>query len=79
MPEGRAGAWRDALLAMAVRRVRLLTVLILVGAIGLIAAQDASWTGIAFVGIVALAVAIGLLSVALWLRVFRTSGGRRET
>jgi Na+-transporting NADH:ubiquinone oxidoreductase subunit NqrB len=79
MPEGGAGALRDALLAMAARRVRLLTVVVLVGAIILIAAQDASWTTIAVAGIALLAVATGWLSVALWLRVFRTSGGRRES
>jgi hypothetical protein len=79
MPEGRAGAWHDALLATAVRRVRLLTVLVLVGAVGLIAAHDASWSSIATAAIALLAIAIGGLSVAFWLRVLRTSGGRRET
>jgi Na+-transporting NADH:ubiquinone oxidoreductase subunit NqrB len=79
MPEGRAGAVGGALLTMAARRVRLLTIVVLVGAITLIAAHDASWTSIAIVGIAALAVATGCLGIAFWLRARGTAGGRRES
>ena len=79
MREGRAGTFGDALLTMAARRVRLLTVVVLAAAVTLIAAHDASWTSIAVAGIAALAVATGSLSILLWRRVFRTAGDRRGT
>jgi hypothetical protein len=79
MREGRAGSFGDALLTMAARRVRLLTVVVLTAAIILIATHDASWTSIAVAGVAVLAIATGSLSILFWLRVFRTTGGRRES
>jgi hypothetical protein len=79
MPEGRVAALREALLAMAVRRVRLLTIVVLVGAVGLIAAHDAPWTSIAFAAVAVLTVAIGALGVWFSIRVLGRSEGRRET
>jgi hypothetical protein len=79
MREGRAGTFGDALLTMAARRVRLLTVVVLTAAITLIAAHDASWTSIAVAGVAVLAIATGSLSILFWRRVFRAPGGRRGT
>jgi F0F1-type ATP synthase assembly protein I len=77
MPEGRAGGIADALFGMAARRVRLLTIIAIVGATALIAGQDASWTTIAVVGGVLLAIATAWLGALLWLRMRRPAGGRR--
>jgi hypothetical protein len=79
MPEGGAGTFGHALLTMAARRVRLLTVVVLTAGIILIAANDASWTGIAVTGIAALAIAAGSLSILLALRGFRIMRRRRES
>jgi hypothetical protein len=79
MPEGGAGGLGDALLGMAARRVRLLTIIVIVGAITLIAGQDLSWNGIAVVGIALLAIALAATGAALWLRMRRPAGRRRGT
>jgi hypothetical protein len=69
MPESRTGTLSDALLGMAVRRVRLLTVIALIAAVTLIALHDASWTSVATAGIAALALAAGWVGIwsGLWL------------
>jgi hypothetical protein len=79
MPEGRAGTFGDKLLSVAARRVRLLTIVVLVAAVTLIAAHDASWTSIAVAGIAGLAIAAGWLGVAVGRRMLRTTAGRRGT
>ena len=79
MPEGDAGGLSDALLGMAARRVRLLTILVIVGAIALIAGQDLSWRAIAVVGVALLAIAAAAIAVAFWLRMRRPAGQRRGT
>jgi hypothetical protein len=77
MPEGRAGTVWDALFALAARRVRLLTVIVLFAGVSLIAAQDASWTSVALVGIAVLMIAVGGLGLRIGLRAFRTTRGAR--
>ena len=77
MPEGRGGTVWDALFALAARRVRLLTVIVLFAGVTLIAAQDASWTSVALVGIAVLAIAIGALGLLTGLRALRTTGRAR--
>jgi hypothetical protein len=77
MPEGRAGLFGAALLGVAARRVRLLTIVVLVAAVCLIAGHDAAWTGIGVVGIAVLAVAIGWLGLAAWSAIPARSDGAR--
>jgi hypothetical protein len=79
MPESGAGGVGDALLGMAARRVRLLTIIVIVGAITLIAGQDLSWSAIAVVGVALLAIAAAAIAAAFWLRMRRPAGRRRGT
>jgi hypothetical protein len=77
MPEGRAGLFGAALLSVAARRVRLLTIVVLVAAVSLIAGHDAAWTGIGVFGIAIMAIAIGWLSVVAWSAVQARSEGAK--
>ena len=79
MPEGRVAAFCGALLDTAVRRVRLVTILMLVGVTSLIVLHDASWTSVVVAGITVLAVAGGWLGASRRLRMIQTSGGRRKS
>jgi hypothetical protein len=79
MPEGGAGGLGAGLLGMAARRVRLLTIIVIVGAITLIVGQDLSWSAIAVVGVAVLAIALAAIGAVLWLRMRRLAGRRRGT
>ncbi len=78
MPEGAAQpAVLDRALGFAARRIRLLTVLLLVGGVGLIAAHDASWTSIAVATLLILILAFGWISLWFWIWVLRNTGKPR--
>lgn len=79
MREGRAAGLIGTVIAMALRRVRMLTVLVMVVAGGLILSHDLSWSSIAIAGAILLAVVFGWFSIVFWLWVFRNARGRRET
>ncbi len=78
MPEGAAQSnVVDRVLGFAVRRVRFLTILVIVGGVGLIAAHDASWTSIAFTTVLILVLAFGWISLWFWTWVLRNTGKPR--
>ncbi len=69
----------DTIFSFALRRLRLLTVLLIVGVFSLILAESASWTS----AIVALAIvvilAFGWAAAWVWLYVFGRSGRSNRT
>lgn len=78
MPEGEAQpAVLERTFGFAARRIRLLTVFLLVGGIGLIAAHDASWTSIAVTTLLIVILAFGWISLWFWTTVLRNSGKPR--
>jgi hypothetical protein len=79
MLDGGSGGLGNVLLGIAARRVRLLTIIVIVGAITLIVGQDLSWNAIAAVGVALLAIAAVAMGAALWLRMRRPAGRRRGT
>ncbi|MEA2934604.1 MAG: hypothetical protein QOD74_1250 [Variibacter sp.] len=75
MPEGTARpGMLDHLVGFALRRLRALTVLLLLGGFGLILVHQASWTSIGFAMLLIAVLCFGWLSVWFWVWVFRNSG-----
>jgi len=79
MPEGAIARLVDALSAMVLRRVRFLTILVMIGAGGVILTQDFSWSSILLAVACMAALVFGWLGITFWIWVFRNARGRRET
>jgi protein-S-isoprenylcysteine O-methyltransferase Ste14 len=78
MPETAERRGLDALTGFVLRRVRLLTILVLFGGLGLLLAHGASWPSILLTVAFLSALAFGWLAVWFWVRVARSMGRSRS-
>ena len=69
----------DTVFSFALRRLRLLTVLLVVGVFSLILAESASWTSAIVALAIVLILALGWAAAWVWLCVFRASGRSNRT
>jgi hypothetical protein len=67
-----------ALTGFVLRRIRLLTILVLIGGLGLVLAHGASWPSLLLTAGFLGALAFGWLAVWFWVRVARSIGRSRS-
>lgn len=78
MPETSERRAFDALTGFVLRRIRLLTILVLAGGLGLVLAHGASWPSILMTVAFLLALAFGWMAIWFWVWAARNMGRSRS-